>query len=148
LEPTSFLTLEPGTEVVDRFGRAVGGVDRVLLLETGGFDGIIVRTRAGKRFVDAPEVRRISGGAVTLGITASEVETPGPHARRIYGMPEARHDRTDATEADRDEVIDCLKRAYVRDELTTDQLSERVGIVHSAETLDELDAALADVSIP
>jgi hypothetical protein len=62
-------------------------------------------------------------------------------------MPEARHDRTDATEADRDEVIECLKRAYVSDELTTDELSDRVGIAHSAETLDELDGALTDVSI-
>jgi hypothetical protein len=145
-QPTSFLTLEPGTAVVG-FGAPVGKVHRVLLLETGGFDGIVVTTRAGRRFVDAPEVRRISGGAVTLGITTPEVEAPGPNARRVYGMPEARHDRTDVTEADRDEVIDCLKRAYVEDELTTDELSERVGIAHSAETLDDLDAALADVSI-
>jgi truncated hemoglobin YjbI len=62
-------------------------------------------------------------------------------------MPEARHDRTNVTEADRDEVITCLKRAYVDDELTTDQLSERVGIAHLAATLEELDAAVADVSI-
>jgi hypothetical protein len=67
--PVSFLTLEPGTAVVDRFG---------------------------KRFVDAPEVRRISGGAVTLGVTVAD----------------ARHGRTQVTEADRDEAIDCLERAY------------------------------------
>jgi hypothetical protein len=36
---------------------------------------------------------------------------------------------------------------YCRDELTTDELAERVGIAHLAETLDELDAALEDVSI-
>jgi hypothetical protein len=145
--PTSFLTLEPGTEVVDRFGAHVGEVHHVLVLETGGFDRVVVRTRAGKRFVDAPEVRRISQGAVTLGITVEEVEHASPGARRIYGVPFDRHDRTDVTEADRDEVVDCLKRAYVRDELTTDQLSDRVGIAHTAETLDQLDTALADVSI-
>ncbi len=144
--PTSFLTLEPGVSVVDRFGSPVGEVERVLVLDTGGFDGIVVRTRAGRRFVDAPEVRRISGGAVTLGITASDVENPGDDCRRIYGLPEARHDRVDATEADRDEVIESLKRAYVRDELTTDQLGERVATAHTAQTLDELDAALADLS--
>ena len=115
---------------------------------SAGFDGIVVNTRAGKRFVDAPEVRRISAGAVTLGITAAEVESPGPGARHVYGMPEARHDGTDVTEADRDEVIDCLKRADVRDELTTEDLGERVGIVHLARTLDELDAALADLEGP
>jgi hypothetical protein len=145
---SSFLTLEPGTPVVDRFGNPVGKVHRTLLLEDGGFDGIVVHTHAGKRFIDAPEVRRIAGGAVTLGVTSDDVVDPGPTARRVYGMPEARHDRTDVTEHDRDDAIDCLKRAYVNDELTTDELGERVGIVHMAVTLDQLDAALRDVSIP
>jgi hypothetical protein len=144
---SSFLTLEAGTPVVDRFGAHVGKVHRCLVLVTGGFDGIVVSTDSGKRFVDAPEVRRIAAGAVTLGVTAGDVLNPGPDAHRVYGMPEARHDRTQATEADRDEVIVCLKRAYVEDQLTTDELADRVGIVHSAGTLDELDAALSDVSI-
>ena len=134
-QPVSFLTLEAGTPVVDRFGAAVGAVHRCLLLEDGGFDGIVVDTEPGRRFVDAPEVRRIVGGAVTLGVTADDVLNPGANPHRVYGMPEARHDRTNVTEADRDEVIACLKRAYVDDELTTDA------------TLEELDAALADVSI-
>jgi len=56
-EPASYLTLEPGTPVVDRFGEAVGAVERVLTLTGPFFDGIIVKTRAGSRFVDAPEVR-------------------------------------------------------------------------------------------
>jgi hypothetical protein len=130
--------------VVDRFGTHAGEVDRVLLLDGGGFDGIVVSTRVGRRFVDAPEVRRISGGAVTLAITVSDVECAASHARRVYGIPAARHDRTVVTEADRGEAIECLKRACVSDELTTDQLGERVAIAHLAETLDELDAAVAD----
>jgi hypothetical protein len=32
-QPASFLTLEPGTPVVDRFGRPAGEVERVLLFE-------------------------------------------------------------------------------------------------------------------
>jgi uncharacterized protein DUF1707 len=143
-EPTSFLTLEVGTAVVDRFGAPAGKVERVLLLESGGFDGIIVATRIGKRFVDAPEVRRISQGAVTLGITVADVECPRAETRSTYGIPTARHDRTEVTEADRDEVIDSLKRAFVSDELTADELGDRVAIAHVAETLEELDAALAD----
>jgi hypothetical protein len=143
-QPVSFLTLEAGTSVVDRFGKPVGTVDRVLVFEGGGFDGIIVRTRAGRRFVDAPEVRRLSGGAVTLGVTCNDVEEPGPDCARCYGVPVARHDRTEVTEADRDEVIEALKAAYVTDVLTTDQLGDRVAIAHVAETLDELDAALGD----
>lgn len=66
-DPISYLTLENGTAILDRFGYPVGEVGRVLLLDGGGFDGIIVRTASG-RFVDAPEVRRISADAVTLGI--------------------------------------------------------------------------------
>jgi Domain of unknown function (DUF1707) len=140
--PTSFLTLNPGTSVVDRFGQPVGEVERVLLFENGGFDGIIVRTRAGRRFVDAPEVRRISGGAVTLGVAVVDVERPAENARRVHGAPMARHDRTEVTEADRDAAVDALKSAFVADELTTDDLAERVAIAHLAETFDELDAAL------
>jgi Domain of unknown function (DUF1707) len=116
----------------------------VPLLEGGGFDGIIVRTRIGKRFVDAPEVRRISQGAVSLGITVADVECPAAEARQTYGLLTARHDRTEVTEADRDEVIDSLKRAYVSDELSTDELAKRVAVAHVAETLDELDAALGN----
>jgi hypothetical protein len=144
---TSFLTLQPGTAVVDRFGAHAGAVDGVLLLDGGGFDRIVVRTRVGRRFVDAPEVRRISGGAVTLAITVSDVECAASNARRVYGIPAARHDRTQVTEADRDEAIECLKRLYVSDALSTDDLAERVAIAHLAVTLDELDAALANTDL-
>jgi Domain of unknown function (DUF1707) len=140
--PVSFLTLASGTPVVDRFGRPVGQVRRVLVHELGGFDGIIVRTRAGKRFVDAPEVRRISQGVVTLGITVDEVELPAVDRKGRDGAPAARNDRSEVTEADRDAVIDALKRAYVRDDLTTEELSERVAIAHDAETLDRLEAVM------
>lgn len=145
-QPMSFLTLEPGTPVIDRFGQPVGPVKRVLLLPYSGFDGLIVGTREGRRFVDAPEVRRISGGAVTLGITVADVECPAHGGPRAYGVPEARYDRADVTEADRDEVIETLKRAYVNDVLTTDELADRVAATHVAETLEQLDAAVRDLS--
>jgi Domain of unknown function (DUF1707) len=85
--------------------------------------------------------------ALLLGITCSDVLRPLADGRKNYGLPEARHDRTDPTEADRDEVIDSLKRAFVRDELTTDELSDRVATAHLAQTLDQLDGALADLSL-
>lgn len=145
--PTSFLTLEPHTPVVDRFGHPLGDVQRIMLHEDGGFDGLVVRTRAGTRFVDAPEVRRIAGGAVVLGITATDVEQPPLDSGRAHRVPQARHDRVDVTEADRDHAIDALKRSYVRDELTTDELGERVALAHLAETLEELGAALANLTV-
>jgi hypothetical protein len=140
--PASFLSLDPGTPVVDRFGRPVGSVCRVLLHGDGSFDGIVVRTRAGRRFVDAPEVRRISGGVVNLGSTVDEVEeiAVGDHPRGH--VPAANHGRTVLTEADRDAAIEALKHAYVRDEIGIDDLGGRVATANIAETLDELDAAL------
>jgi Domain of unknown function (DUF1707) len=130
------------TEVVDRFGQPVGTVDRVLLHYNGLFDGLIVRTDAGLRFVDAPEVRRISGGVVTLGVTAADVKRPGDGAERRYGVVAARHDRLEVTESDRDAVIVRLKQAFVDDELTAEELGDRIVVAHVAESLDELDAAL------
>src|SRR3954471_1781830 len=135
-QPTSFLTLERGTPVVDRFGEPVGEVHRVLIFDGGGFDGVIVRTPAGRGSLDAPEARRIAGGAVTLGITVADVATPGADGPRMYGVPAARIGRTEVTEADRDEAVE---RAYVRDDLTTDDLGDRVAVVHLAETLEALD---------
>jgi uncharacterized membrane protein len=148
LTPTSYLTVAPGTAVVDRFGQPVGKVDRVLIHAEGTFDGVIVSTRAGRRFVDAPEVRRISIRAVTLGVAAVDVENPGSEASsRRYGVPAARWDRTEVTEADRDAAIEALKAAFVTDELDADELGRRVEIAHGAETLDRLDAALAGLSL-
>jgi Domain of unknown function (DUF1707) len=143
----SFLTLEPGTRVVDRFGRPVGNIECVLLHEDGAFDGVIVRTVAGRRFVDAPEVRRISHGAVTLGTTVGEVNCPAADGEHRQGAPAARYDRTEVTEADRDAAIDVLKRAYVKDDLSIEQLGERVAIAHVADTLDQLDGALNGLDV-
>ena len=148
LQPTSYLTLAPGTPVVDRFGQRVGAIERVLLHAGDTFDGIIVRTPVGRRFVDAPDVRRVSQDVVTLGIAASDVQCPAAdRAGGRDGVPAARWDRTDVTEADRDAVIDSLKRAFVRDELSADELGRRVETAHTAETLDELDAALSGLSV-
>ena len=45
------------------------------------FDGIVLDTPAGRRFVDAPEVGRIAERWVTLTITAAEAaELPPPDA--------------------------------------------------------------------
>jgi hypothetical protein len=118
-------------------------VERVLVLEDQEFDGLIVHCAAGKRFIDAPEVRRISQGAVTLGITVADVDCAADGRPRFYGVPEARYDRSDATEADRDEAIALLKRAFVEDLLSVDELGERVSTVHLAVTLEQLDEAVA-----
>ncbi|HEU4656923.1 MAG TPA: hypothetical protein VFR97_05340 [Capillimicrobium sp.] len=70
----SYKLLERGTPVLTRDGQRVGTVVRVLEnVREHIFDGIDVDTPDGPRFVDAPEVARITNRAVTLTIDASEV---------------------------------------------------------------------------
>ena len=144
--PASYLTLECGTPVVDRFGHGVGSVRRVLVAEGAHFDGIVVDTNAGLRFVDAPEVRRIHSAQVELAITRSDVEHPGPKGppgpRDIHSV---RRDRVSATDEDRSAAVAQLKVAFVEDRLDVDELERRVGHVHDAHRLSELDALLDDL---
>jgi len=75
----SFKVVKRGTPVRSSDGVQVGTVRRAQ--ETGRehiFDGIVIDTKDGKRFVDAPEVARIAERAVTLTITAAEAAEPPP----------------------------------------------------------------------
>jgi hypothetical protein len=75
--------LRRGTLVRGSDGAEVGRVRRVQHnVRENIFDGIVVETKAGRRFVDAPEVARIAERAVTLTITAEEVAAmPAPRSR-------------------------------------------------------------------
>ena len=79
----SYLALKPGTPVVASDGTQVGTVVRVLdNTREHIFDGIDVdAAQHGLRFVDAPEVGRITTGRVELTIDATAVARlppPGP----------------------------------------------------------------------
>src|SRR5947207_2240332 len=75
----SYKALRRGTPVRASDGAEVGKVRRVLdNARENIFDGIVVETRDGMRFVDAPEVERIAERAVTLNITAEEVAALAP----------------------------------------------------------------------
>jgi Domain of unknown function (DUF1707) len=141
-EPASYLTLARGTPVVDRFGAPVGSVERVLTVGAEHFDGIVVKTRVGSRFVDAPEVRRIGTELVDLSITCSDCEAPG--LTTVNGLPQARWGRTEMTDDDVRETIDALKRAYVGDRLDAHQLGDRCEAAYEAKTLDELQQLVPD----
>jgi len=144
--PVSYLTLERGTPVSDRFGQPVGKVKRVLLAEGSHFDGVIVSTRAGDRFVDAPEVRRITEGEVELTVALSDVEHPGPKGPPgppgVHGI---RRDRLAATADDRAVAVTQLKIAFVEDRVSVEELERRVDRAHRATQLRELDGLLADL---
>jgi hypothetical protein len=132
--PVSYETLAPGTPVVDRFGAEVGAVVRVLTLNASPFfDGIVVSTSHGRRFVDAPEVGRMTTARVHLTNTRDDVL-----ARRFA--------HTGVSDTDREEAIAALKQAYVADRLTADELGDRIERCYDCATLDELQAMVPDDS--
>ena len=76
----SYKVLEPGTPVCYRDGASVGSVRQVLENEAEHiFDGLVIDTPAGERFVDAPEVARIAERRVTLTLDAAGVEALPEH---------------------------------------------------------------------
>jgi hypothetical protein len=143
--PASFYTLARDTPVTDRFGQPVGTVKKVLIAYDH-FDGVIVATDAGDRFVDAPEVRHIGEDEVELAVALSDVLQPGP--KGPPGPPDVhgiRRDRLAATDDDRTVAVTQLKIAFVEDRLTVDELERRVERVHNATQLRELDDVLANL---
>jgi len=89
----SYKALRLGVPVVTSDGTEVGIVDQVLdNLKENIFDGIVVATREGKRFVDAPEVDRITERTVTLTIdTEAALALPDyePGAPEYHANPRA-----------------------------------------------------------
>ncbi|MBS1869674.1 MAG: hypothetical protein JSS99_08425 [Actinobacteria bacterium] len=81
----SYLGLRRGTRVRGSDGVEVGRVRRVQNNEREHiFDGIVVETKRGRRFVDAPEVAHIAERAVTLAVPAAEVlDAPPPRSRML-----------------------------------------------------------------
>ena len=77
--PGSYMSLTAGTPVVCSDGVEIGRVHRVLAVdEKDIFDGIEIDTRAGRRFVDAPEVGRIYERGVLLTIDSAEADSLPP----------------------------------------------------------------------
>ena len=67
-----YQALPRGVPIVTSDGITIGTVDKVLdNAREHIFDGIVIRTEQGRRFVDAPEVARISLRQVTLTIDAA-----------------------------------------------------------------------------
>ena len=80
--PASYLTLTEGTAVQTSDGERIGEVRRVLAdAEKDIFDGLIVTTDAGDRFVDAERVASIAEGLVVLSLSGAQARAlPEPAA--------------------------------------------------------------------
>jgi hypothetical protein len=74
-EPIAYTALRPGTPVHTHEGREFGIVQAVLVVEDMDlFDGIVVTTPAGKRFVDADHVGQIFTTYVLTRLSAEQAE--------------------------------------------------------------------------
>jgi hypothetical protein len=91
----SYKVLRRGTPVRAADGTQVGTVRRVQdNARENIFDGVVIDTPGGQRFVDAPEVARIAERAVTLTIGPDEAaDLPAPGSRvgaRVSMSPSVR----------------------------------------------------------
>jgi hypothetical protein len=91
-ERTSYRALERGTRVECADGQELGTVKRVMAVtEKDVFDGIVVRTPEGDRFVDAPEVGEIYESVVLLKIdseAAAALPKPGANPASMGLKPD------------------------------------------------------------
>jgi hypothetical protein len=88
-QPIAYMALAVGTSVETADGVEVGRVKRVLAdAGTDIFDGLVVVTDDGDRFVDAPEVDRIYEMLVVLTLSHAEISelsepSPAPGTMRL-----------------------------------------------------------------
>jgi len=111
-EPIAYLALEPGTPVYAEGGTAVGRVRRVLAAEDEDiFDGIIIDTHHGDRFVDADQIGAIHERAVALKLPAAACTAlPEPSANPAV----LRDDPAGGAETPLDRLSDLGRSAWKR----------------------------------
>jgi hypothetical protein len=91
-----YQALPRGVPIVTTDGVTIGTVSKVLdNAREHIFDGIVVKTDNGRRFVDAPEVARITLRQVTLTIDAAEAASL-PEYRGALGAMETNLRRSGA----------------------------------------------------
>ncbi|HEX4245878.1 MAG TPA: hypothetical protein VHY77_09940, partial [Acidimicrobiales bacterium] len=72
-EPISYLALTTGTPVESSTGNTFGTVEHVLELpDEDLFDGIVLKTQNGLRFVDRDQIVEITRGCVRCSLTDDE----------------------------------------------------------------------------
>ncbi|MGA2837153.1 MAG: hypothetical protein ABSF84_11205 [Acidimicrobiales bacterium] len=87
-EPISYLALEPETPVVGTSDTQFGTVEHVLQIpELDEFDGIVVKTKHGLRFVDRDQIAEITTTVVRCQLSDEEVEAlPAPHGAPVLHL--------------------------------------------------------------
>lgn len=112
-EPISYMVLSEGTPVALSDGSAYGEVKRVLAAEDEDiFDGLILDTPDGDRFVDAPRVAGLYERQVVLSIAREQVDCL-PEPTRNPAALGVDPDDTSADDAG-DKLRHALRRAWDR----------------------------------
>ena len=90
--PIAYTALQPGTPVQTSDGREFATVQAVLVDEkVSVFDGIVVETAEGTRFVDADQVGSIHTSYVRTTISKEQsVKLPPPDASNLIDIKPAR----------------------------------------------------------
>jgi len=111
--PISYMVLVEDTPVLSADGAEIGTVKRVLAdADADIFDGLIVDTSEGDRFVDGPNVGEIFERAVVLALSAADAQhMPEPTPSPAVMEPTPDDVAGDTTE---DTIAFQLKRAWNR----------------------------------
>ena len=86
--PIAYSALAKGTPVLSASGREFGAVEHVLEIPAEDlFDGVVLATEAGLRFVDRDQIEEITTTHVRCGLTDEEAAAlTEPQAAPVYGV--------------------------------------------------------------
>ncbi len=104
----SYMAAVPGTPVLSRTGTQIGTLEHVLQIpDLDVFDGIVIATRAGLRFIDADAVLEITRGHIRCDLDDAQAsQLPPPDGPPVY--------RVDALEYAGKSFHDVLGRMFRR----------------------------------
>ena len=85
-EPISYLALATDTPVLSASGAEIGSVIHVLQIpELDEFDGIVVSTRAGHRFIDRDQIAEITTTCVRCDLSDEQAASlPAPNGPQFF----------------------------------------------------------------
>jgi hypothetical protein len=111
----SYEAANPGTPVFTSDGVEIGTLEHVLKVEELDlFDGIVVATKSGLRFVDADQIGVITTGAIRCTIDQAQAALlPEPDGPPVY--------RVDALQDTGGSLHDVLGRLFRRPHWTQDK---------------------------
>ena len=84
--PISYEAAARGTPVLSSAGTQIGTLEHVLEVpELDVFDGIVIATTAGLRFIDADDVQQITRGSIRCSLDDTQAaQLPAPQGSPVY----------------------------------------------------------------